>query len=102
MTPEQYASIFAKHPQMVPVYLRRAFADNSPNFPNILGGIEELMKGDDISEKFKLYDHKVPDVAMKLLSNKALYQSRELQTDVGFRVSRISLEKSWAHCENLL
>ena len=88
---------------MVSVYLRRAFADNSPNFPNILGGIETIMKGEDPSEMLKIYDHEIPDVAIKLASNRALYQSRELRTALGFRVSRcVSLRKCWAHCERLL
>lgn len=87
LTPEQYASMFAKRPQMAPAILRRALADNSPTFPNIVEGLEMLMKGEDASDKLKIYEHKISDVAMKLASDKTLYQSRELRTALGFRVS---------------
>lgn len=85
-TPEQYASLFRNRPQMAPVYLRRAFADKSLNFPDILGGLEMMINGTS-SDKLKLVAHKIPDAAITLASDKALYQSRELRTTLGFRVS---------------
>lgn len=87
MTPEQYASVFANHPQTAPAHIRRAVADHSPNLPNILDGLYMLMQGDP-PDKLNIYRHRISDAAMKLAYDEALYQSRELRTDLGFRVSR--------------
>lgn len=85
-TPEQYASLFLTQPQMAPVYLRRAFTDKGPNFRDMMCGLA-ILSNSTVSERLNIFVHKIPDAIMSLASDVALYQSRELRTDLGFRVS---------------
>lgn len=83
---EQYASLFRKRPQMAAGYLRRAFTERDPYFPNVLGSIGILMTGT-VSERVSIFVNKVIETLMALMSDKLVYQARELHSTPGFLVS---------------
>lgn len=86
LTQEQYASLFRKRPQMVAGYLRRAFIERTPNLLDVLGGIGILI-AETVSERTSTFAYQFIETLMTLMSDKLVYEARELRSAPGFLVS---------------